>query len=599
MQMAPARCSDLPVRGRIAIRRMLASRSWPIALGLSSAILLGHVVGGGFQLDDHFQRARLLGEDSIGLFVFYDGDPEATRAMMDEGLLPWWTAEGLRHAPLRYLSVLTMQLDFALWPERPAWMHLHSLLWLVLLVTSVAWLYRRLLGASVVAALAGLLFAVDDSLATPTAYLANRNALIAVAFGVLSLVAHDLWRREGRARWAWASAGGLGLGLAGGEMALGAAGYLAAYAACLERGGLVERIRSLVPAVLVLACWAGVYALGPFGAEGTDLYLDPLGQPLAFASAFLVRAPVMIMSLWTSVPADLAGVALDTSARGRVLAASIGVAALVGAALLPRLRRDPVARFFALGALLSLVPVASTLPQARTLTFAAVGSIALLARGVMDLLSWAARSAPGPKWTGRCLAGAILTVHLVVSPLLGWSYVRFWERVSDRVDHAIASAPTDPAIADQDLIVVNPPDFAWMVAAIPAVREVEGRPAPRRLRALFTGTTGSRIERTDARTLVVTLEEGLFPTLMSRYHRSRDDALRVGDRIRVDGMAVEVLRLDAEGSPDRLRFRFARPLDDPSLRWVRFVDGAFADWSVPAIGGQVGLEGVPGIFESG
>ncbi len=229
---------------------------------------------------------------------------------------------------------------------------------------------------------------------------------------------------------------------------------------------------------------------------------------------------------------------------------------------------------------------------------AAVGSLGLLAQLILNLLSWAARSAPLQKWIARSLVGAIAVTHLLAAPLMGRANVVFWKEVSQKVDRAIASAPADAAIAAQDLVVVNAPDFAWMIGAIPSVREVEGRSAPRRLRALFTGTTRSRIERTDPRTLVVALEEGLFPTLMSRYYRSRDHALRVGDRIEIEGLIVEILGLDTEGNPDRLRFRFALPLEDPSLRWVRFVDGAYAAWEVPAIGTHAVLEAVPGIFES-
>ena len=60
-----------------------------------------------------------MGEPAIHLFEFYDGDPEKNRELMDEGYLPWWTSEDLRHKNFRYVSVLTMQLDFLLWPELP------------------------------------------------------------------------------------------------------------------------------------------------------------------------------------------------------------------------------------------------------------------------------------------------------------------------------------------------------------------------------------------------------------------------------------------------------------------------------------------------
>ncbi len=77
---------------------------------------------------------------------------------------------------------------------------IHSLLWFALAVALVATLYRRVHGASAVAGLAGLLFAVEDA----HAWLANRNALVCLVCGaaVTGLLAR-LWtllRRERLAR---------------------------------------------------------------------------------------------------------------------------------------------------------------------------------------------------------------------------------------------------------------------------------------------------------------------------------------------------------------------------------------------------------------
>jgi hypothetical protein len=73
--------------------------------------LLVPALTGGFQLDDHFQRFRLLGHGgrSIQLFEFYDGDPDVVRYRFDvpleESSLRWlywkggtfhaWTPPGI------------------------------------------------------------------------------------------------------------------------------------------------------------------------------------------------------------------------------------------------------------------------------------------------------------------------------------------------------------------------------------------------------------------------------------------------------------------------------------------------------------------------
>jgi hypothetical protein len=183
-----------------ALARIWTSRWLPAGLGLLAALLVLPAIWTGFQLDDHFHRMRLLGwgEPSIQLFVFSDGDPAKTLPMIDDCWMPWWTPPTFRHASLRYLSVLTMQLDYLLWPNRPELMHLHSLVWLGALVAAATLLYRRVLGATSIAGLAALLYAVDDAHAAPAAYLANRNAVIATCFGVLCLLAHARWRQE---RW--------------------------------------------------------------------------------------------------------------------------------------------------------------------------------------------------------------------------------------------------------------------------------------------------------------------------------------------------------------------------------------------------------------
>ncbi len=551
------------------------TRRWlPLALAVLACLPLLGALGAGFQLDDHFQRLTMLGLGGrpwLSLFVFYDGDPAKNLAMMDQGWLPWWTAPELRHASLRYLSVLSMRLDYLLWPSRPELMHLHSLVWLGALVAAATAFYRRVLGVTWVAALAALLYALDDAHAAPAEYLANRNALIASCFGVAALACFARGR-------GLAAAGCLALALAAGEIALGAVAYLVAYALCLERG----RARAFAPSAAVLVVWALVYELGRFGAQASGFYVDPVGQPLEFARAFVDRAPFLILGQWTPVPADF-GVVESVASQLRWLALATVLA--VTALFAPLVRREPVARFFALGAVLSLVPIAATGPGNRLLFFVGLGSMGLVAQLVHRAVS--------QRWLWLA-AAPLLAVHVVLAPALSIATLRFQHGASAKLDGAIASVPADESLREQDLILVNPPDYVYLASAIPAVRAVEGRPRASRMRALAPGPM--ELTRTGERTLRVRLTRGLFPDEFSRYFRSPELPFAVGQRVELTGFAVEILALHEAGDPSEFEFGFPVPLEDESLRWLRYEAGEWRPWIPPALGESAVLQEESGIF---
>src|SRR4051794_30486946 len=43
------------------------------------------------------------------------------------GGLPWWSSEHLHVALLRPLATLSQYVDYILWPDHPAWMHVHNI----------------------------------------------------------------------------------------------------------------------------------------------------------------------------------------------------------------------------------------------------------------------------------------------------------------------------------------------------------------------------------------------------------------------------------------------------------------------------------------
>ena len=186
-------------------------------------------------------------------------------------------------------------------------------------------------------------------------------------------------------------------------------------------------------------------------------------------------------------------------------------------------------------------------------------------------------------------AGLLLFFHLVLAPLVTPWTARGEARIGERMMTAIASVPDDPAIAAQDLVIVNPPEHVYLVTSIPVIKPVQGRAFPRHLRALANGKSAMRAIRIDEKTLDLELASGLFPDPFSHYFRGAREPLATGQRVELTGFSAEVLELGAGGEPVAVRYRFDRPLEDPSLRWVSWQTTSYAAWTPPAIGDSVTL----------
>lgn len=139
------RSASFELHAAAGIRMVLASRRLPGAVAILAAIGMLPALTGGWQLDDYFQRATLLGygdSKPINTFIQYI-DRAHNLSQMDFGTMPWWVSLDLHQAFLRYASTLTMMLDYRLWPNYPALMHLHSLLWLSAAVLAAAFFIAR------------------------------------------------------------------------------------------------------------------------------------------------------------------------------------------------------------------------------------------------------------------------------------------------------------------------------------------------------------------------------------------------------------------------------------------------------------------------
>ncbi|MGZ3438613.1 MAG: hypothetical protein ACXVDD_03830 [Polyangia bacterium] len=532
---------------------------------------------------------RGLPESRLDLFSFVGHDPRDTLLQMNAGVLPWWTDPEVKLAFWRPLSSLTHLADWTLWPQSPMAMHAQSLAWFALALVVVAALYRRLFRAfaggeggavSWAAGLATLLYALDDAHGPAVGWIANRNAMIAVAAAVPVLLLHDRWRRQGWRAGAWIAPVWLGVALGAGESALAITAYLGAYALVLDRASWRSRALSLVPYVAVVAVWRVVYHALGFGTAYSGVYLDPGAEPLAFLRAMPSRAIFLAAGQLFTPWSDLAALwpfVSPHAERNALLFAGVVVALFV-ALLAPLCRRDPLARFFALGALGALVPVCSTFPADRLLWFVGIGAMGLLARW-LELRPRA--------WWAVIVAALLILIHLVAAAPLLAVRSRSMQTVVRSLRRADASIPPSREVGDGMLVLLNPPSDVF-VAYIVILRAAEGRPLPP-TRWLATGTSTVAVTRVDERTLRIAPDGGFIPFMSERMLRRLDRPFVRGQRIQLDGVEITVTDVMPDGRPAQILARFERPLEHPTLHWAAWHGHGFQPWTPPPVGARVEL----------
>ncbi len=544
----------------------------------------------GFALDDLWQRIYLTRAarfapavlPPLELFTFYDGAPARGRWLMDQGISQWWTSPHLRIAFLRPLSAVTHWLDYALWPDAPALMHLHSIAWYALGVAIAASLYRRLLGAGWVAGFAALIYAVDHTHALAATWIANRNGAIAAALGLASLWLHDRARRDGSRAACVASPLVLGLAVLSAEAALGVLGFFAAYALFVDPARARRGALALAPHALVVAAWLAVYELGHYGAHGSGMYVDPVASPGTLARFVAVGYPLLFATELGAPTPDVYPMA-PLGVRVALIVVAVLFIALAAAALLPLVRRNAVARFLLVGAAIGVVPACLTVPSSRTLLlpgFGFIGLVALAVEAAVERTDTRRALVAFAAWAGGG--------HLLLSPLVFQVGAGEIQLLSGKFAAIADRLPDDRDLARQRLVIVNAPDGAF-TGYVSVMRWAQGRVVPRELLSLAVGTRDVDLDRTGPGSVVVRSAGGFIKGGTELLTRDPREKMPVGTRVVLDGVTVDVVDVTVDGRPARVRFGFDRPLEDPSLRWVAWRGQRLVPFALPPVGGSAHL----------
>ena len=580
------------------LKRLLSRETIDRWIILVSVLLACASLDTGLGADDHIQQLVLRQSDAIAGFVrepldlFSFAEPEFNESLRDEGVFPWWADTDTHLSLFRPFSSVTHWVDHQLWPSSYFMMHAHSIVWFALTLFGLAALYRRLIQPPWVAALALLVYAVDDARGAPIAWIANRNAVIACALSVWVLVFFHRYRAESWKPGAWAGVAVFTLALASGEGAIATGAYLLAYAICLDHGPWVRRFARLAPYGVLVVVWrAAVGQLG-FGVEASGVYIDPVHEPAHFVAAVFERLPILLLAqlaapwsdVWNASPLVAPGLEYG------LMVLALAVIGLSAYLLAPLWRRDRVIRFWIVGAVLSAVPVCATFPADRLLAWVGIGASGVIAQLFAALVEDPAQRGVSP-WLPRLsklTAVGIVGLHMVVAPLTLPMRARGIVSVRRILMLADDSVPKGPEIADKTVVYVNPPADPF-ASYVPIMRADRGETRFAAQRWLATGATAVTVERIDRSTLRVRPEDGFLVSPSERMLRSSRRPMKKGEVVSLTGMQVTVTELTWDERPAEALVRFDTELEDPTFVWLKWQGRGYVPFDLPAVGETIEL----------
>jgi hypothetical protein len=567
----------------------------PLWLVLAVGVLLfSPAIRAPFFLDDYLHIAMLEGTfpgaAARAPFDLYDFVGDDNRAqMLERGLLPWWTEPGLRIRFFRPLASALAWADHRVFGHHPLPMHLHSLAWWVLAVLAAHRLFSRLLGDRVdrrVIFVATAIFALAPCHALPLAWLANRETLVALAFGIAALDAHARFRDRGGLRHALLAALLFMLALlGGGEYATAFGGYVLALE-LVHKDSFARRILGVAPFAVPAAAYLAVRAHLGFGTAGSGFYTDPLHEPVAFLAQVPWRATALLSEGWLTF--DVSTFVPGTARWVIAVLVIVSVLLLrkpVRRALtnLPEEPRKNVTWLF-LGSLLAMTPVLAVVPAMRVLGAAVIGIAPIVA--VVVEQAWVA-DATAPRSAavdaGWFAALALGFAHLVHGP--GSSFLASRIHRQDALQFQAHTAELRTLIGDPakaEVVVVR--GMAAATYFTPFALDSRGVTPARWCVLAHTGHTLVLRKGERSVEIVSATTSGIFPIGDGNLFRSELAPMRAGDEVTTTCLHAKVLEVGEHG-PRSVRIDLSPDLaggDTPV-----YVEETFEGWkpaSLPQIG---------------
>ncbi len=533
-------------------------------------------------LDDYAQRAMAHGDVSPrrSAFDLYNFIDDGDRAFLfDCGAIPWWTNPPLTLRFLRPLSSALVWLDIRAFGYGSFGAHLHSLLWWAAAVAATYALLRALVNPRA-ALLGAAAFAVAPSQAPPLLWVANRDVLVATAFGTAGLLLYARWRDRRRPADAVLSGLMFGAAVLAGEYALCFAGYVFAMELVRRKESVLRRLTGglpfAVPATAYIFAFIGLH----YGTRGSGFYRSPLDDMASYALGAPRRAAVLVSAAWFGFDDVYWGAQPQPAA----ILLGLGTIAVLAVPLWRVLRglderTRSQATWMLAGSVLALLPVLAAEPSIRVLDVSMVGVSGLVGL----LLDRAAHRGTDKGSAGRdvtvVVAIALGLAHYVRGPVDTVRAIRQYIEAVTGFDKRTAWLREHLDRTKSTVLVLradSPPATLWMPFML---RDW----APAHWRVLTFRAGLMTAVRRGPRTLEITSRDHpLFPTGPFDLFRNTDE-LHSGDVVEVPGMRATLLQVDDQHAPKQVRLDFDVDLDDSSVQTISERESGFEEVALPAV----------------
>lgn len=562
---------------------------------LVSLLLLLTTVTNELMRDDYMHRALLLGEEVIPgysqpafdikraafeLFSFSSQDSDILAKAKSYGNVPWWSHDDLKVSFWRPLAAVTHWLDYQLWPDNPAMMHLHSLLWYSLLAVALGyWLMQLGVGRLTLWLVMGL-YVLDASHLHAIGWIANRNILIATTFGLLSLIQLTRWS---------ATAGRVSLGLSllfyllallSAEAAVSLFGLVLAFLLFADNNALAKRLLPFAGFILLTIVWRVIYSELGYGSANSGFYLDPINNTGGFLRSLWVNGPIMLYEQLIRIPSLSMLMSPAVELNQLIISWLVLIIALL--ILTPLLFHNRLARFGFFAAILAIPPACATLVSGgRLMFFFGIGICLLLGL-------WFTALKEQPDWLAKRKVYKVLaylwSLAIGLAVIGGTGFV-WYSKISNVMtnDQPRFNAYTDvldKVHEDQTLVLINPP-VLFEQMYLPLKGNYFGMDLPNRMMMLVPGYTAVNVSKSGERGISLAGSSGFmikpqvpwqqqstksihFAYLFRRvdsFFTSGDLSFEPNASIPLPDARLEIIAMTDQGDPKQIKVSFSQPIN--------------------------------------